>query len=129
MSLTNPAEQAALEAVLTGTYIALFTDPPLEDGTGGTEVAGDGYVRKSWTPSVTQGDPTVATNTVTLAWSATSNWGIISHACVMDAAVGGTVIAVNELVDPNNTSTPLPKEVNSGDDIQFSIGTFDVTME
>lgn len=129
MSLTNAAEQAALEAVLTGTYVALFTSPPGENGTGGTEVTGTGYARQSWTPAYTQGSPTEAANSATISFTAGSSWGEVTHAVIMSASTAGVAHAVLELVDPADGVTPLPKNISSGDDVQFATGELVITLE
>lgn len=129
MSLTNSAEQLALEAVLNGTYVALFTAPPGENGTGGTEVTGTGYARQAWTPTYTQGSPTAAANSATISFTAGSSWGEVTHAVIMSAQTGGTPRAVLELVDPADGVTPLPKNISSGDDVQFATGELVVTLE
>lgn len=129
MSFTNAGETLALQTVLDDSYIALFTSPPNEAGTGGTEVSGGGYSRKTWSVDYTGGNPTSASNSDPVNFSATGNWGTVSHAVVMSAATGGSALVVLELVDPSNPSTPLPKAISSGDDLQFAVGEILVTLE
>lgn len=129
MSWTNRAEQAGLAAVLTDTYIALFNVPPGEDGTGGTEVSGGGYARQAWTPTYTQGNPTVASNDAAVNFTASANWGEVTHAVVMTAVSGGEANVVLELVDPADGETPLPKTISSGDELQFATGELVITLE
>lgn len=129
MSLTNYAEEQALRAILEDTYVALFTSPPAEDGTGGVEVSDNGYLRQPWAPTYTQGNPTVAENSVTLQYAATGPWGEVTHAGVYDAPYGGNCIAVLTLVDPADGVTPLPKAIGSGDEVLFLPGEFTITLE
>lgn len=129
MSFTNAGETLALEAVLDDSYIALFTSAPNEAGTGGTEVSGGGYARQSWGVTYTGGNPSTATNTDPITFSATGNWGTVSHAVLMSAATGGEALVVLELVDPASPTNPLPKTISSGDDLQFAVGEILVTLE
>lgn len=129
MAFTNAGEILALETVLTSTYIALFQSAPNESGSGGVEVTGDGYGRLAWAVNFTGGNPTTATNTAPVTFSAAGSWGTVSHMVIMTAAIGGTVMAVLELVDPNDLGSPLPKTISSGDDLTFAIGEIVITLE
>lgn len=105
---TNFLETALLNHVLrnvaytspTTVYLGLFLTDPGDPGTG-TEVTGGGYVRLAATfaaPSQVSGAARSATATV-LEWpTATSDWGTVVAAAVMDAPTGGNMLAPATLV-------------------------------
>lgn len=129
MSFSNYAEQQALAAVLDGSFVGLATSTPT-DGSPGTEVSGNGYARQSWAPAYTQGSPTEANNSSAVEFpAATAGWGTITYAMVFDAASGGNFLGYLELRDPNDTGTPLSKEVSSGDILRFPAGALVFTMD
>lgn len=91
---------------LPSTFVALFTTAPTSDaGTGGTEVSGGSYARKStagtdWnTPTASAGNPEPTTtpelisnvNTITFV-TATANWGTVQAFGVYDASSAGNLL-------------------------------------
>jgi hypothetical protein len=101
----------------TSWYIGLFTSAPTESG--GTEISGNGYTRKSATFSVT-GDTASNSNAVEFD-AATASWGTITHAAVFDASSGGAQIAYAALT--------TAKDIGVGDVLRFPIGDVDVTLD
>jgi len=125
--LTNPAEELALDAALTGTKIALCTGTPDESGAMSNEVTGPNYSRQAWSYSIVQGNPTEASNDADVIFTATGSWGTVTHAAAVTDA--NEVRAVVELVDPNDTGVALPQTVESGNDVRFAVGQFVVTLD
>lgn len=126
MSFSNTFETRVLEFVFTGSavtrptnwYIGLFTAAPGEAG-GGTEVAGNGYVRQSATFTVA-GD--AASNSASIDFpAATGSFGTITHTAVFDALTGGNQIAYAALT--------TPKLVDTGDILRFPAGDIIVTLD
>ena len=97
-------------------YLALFTDPPELDGTGGTEVAAGDYARKVITFNSPSGSPPAIQNsgTVSFAASAASAWGTITGFAVFDAVTNGNLLAVGD-VNPSLT-------VEIGTPVAFAAG-------
>ena len=101
----------------TNWYLGLFTSAPTESG--GTEISGNGYTRKSVTFSVT-GD--TATNSGSVEFdAATGSWGTITHAAVFDASSGGAQIAYAALT--------TAKAISTGDVLRFPVGDVDITLD
>jgi hypothetical protein len=101
----------------TSWYIGLFTSAPTESG--GTEISGNGYTRKSATFTVT-GDTASNSNAVEFD-AATGSWGTITHAAVFDASSGGAQIAYAALT--------TAKDIGVGDVLRFPVGDVDVTLD
>lgn len=100
-NLTDAAEAAALDYLLDGGYIALFTTKPNEAGSGGVEVSGGGYVRKaaSWN-AASGGSKTLA---AALTWTASGgNYGTIVAVGLFTASSGGVLRSVWD-VSPTET--------------------------
>lgn len=126
MSFSNTFETRVLEFVFTGSavtrptnwYIGLFTAAPGEAG-GGTEVAGNGYVRQSATFTVAGN---AASNSASIDFpAATGSFGTITHTAVFDALTGGNQIAYAALT--------TPKLVDTGDILRFPAGDINVTLD
>ena len=105
-------------------WLALYTTPPGEDGTGGVEVSGNAYARQqisatNMAPTTTAG---VATNDLAIAFPTASggNWGVITHVGICSAVSAGTIGAV--------TALAASKTVDDGDTFEFAIGDFSVTV-
>lgn len=82
-------------------YIALFTTKPAADGTGGTEVSGNGYARLAVTANTTN-FPTTSTESLqngpALIFAAsTGSWGTITSFAFMDASSGGNFLYIGDL--------------------------------
>ena len=101
----------------TSWYIGLFTSAPTESG--GTEITGNGYTRKSATFTVT-GDTASNSNAVEFD-AATGSWGTITHAAVFDASSGGAQIAYAALT--------TAKDIGVGDVLRFPVGDVDITLD
>jgi len=106
MGLINAYRDAVYKKLLQGAdfvtpsghFIALFTTPMSDNGTGGQEVTGGSYSRVS----LEMGDPTagVGTNTNTLEWIPAENWGLIKDIVLFDSFSGGNPIWRNVLLNP-----------------------------
>src|SRR5260370_3990249 len=102
-ALLGVARGTAFPAVPASFYLLLYTTLPTKnDGTGGVEVAGNGYARQALAPStatwgapVTQGDNVTeriaSAVTVTYPTDNTANWGTIAGAAIVDALTGGNL--------------------------------------
>lgn len=101
----------------TSLYFAIFTTTPVDAGTGGVEVSGNGYARKAvavdgaqWTVDNGQ-----ATNVNVISWSpATAAWGEAKSLGIYTAATGGTLLAILEL--------PSPIQIDQYNQFQVSAG-------
>ncbi len=104
-------------------YVALFTsDAGLEANAPSAEVttSGSGYARQSATFNSASGGQ-ATNNGVIQMNTATSNWGVITHMAVMDAATGGNVLFYSTL-----TAT---KTVTTGDVFQFGDASITVILQ
>jgi hypothetical protein len=84
----------------TTLYIALFTTMPADDGTGGVEVSGGSYVRKSVANNTTNfpvANPTISTLDLSFV-QATASWGTVVGAGVYDASSAGNLLWYSRLV-------------------------------
>jgi hypothetical protein len=112
---TSYLETAVLNHVLRNTpftspsavYVALFTSPTGEDGSG-TEVSGGGYARQA----VTFGAPVAGTagrkvaNTSDITFGpATAPWGTVTHVALFDAPTGGNMLYHGALEEPKTIGT------------------------
>lgn len=125
-------ENKVLDHVLGGTarvmtspgtvYVGLFTSGTnLEGGTLANEVSGGSYARVAATFGVAAGG--VATNDSEIRFPiATTAWGIVTHAAVIDTSVYG---AGNILVHSTLSSSV---DIGIGDTYFFSIGDIQVTL-
>lgn len=96
MGLETYGESLALNAVLTGVYVALHTGAP----TGANEVTGGSYARQALGAyTITGNNPSVASNNNIIQFpTATALWGEVTHVGIWSAAVGGSLIATQPLV-------------------------------
>lgn len=126
MSFTNDLETRVLQWALTNGsptrptawYVGLFTAAPGEAG-GGTEVAGNAYVREDVTFTVSGN---LATNSAAIEWpTATGNWGTITHVAIFDASTSGNMLVYAAL-----TSS---KTISTGDVLRIPSGDLDVTLD
>lgn len=115
-------------------FFSAFTTGPSDDGTGGVEVTGNGYARKSVAANNTNfSECTDAIgvgikNLTQIAWSmATGNWGTITHIGIHSAASGGNLLCVIPLATPINISSYTVLKIEAGEFVvtmQGNIGTF-----
>lgn len=103
MSASNYLETALLNLLLRNTafsapanvYLALFTSNPGESGSGGTEVTGNGYARKTLSTSSVFGAPSggAVSNTAEINFGTASggSWGPVTHWAIFDASSGGNM--------------------------------------
>lgn len=126
MSFTDSTETLVLNWLLTAGvatrpaawHVGLFTTAPTEAG-GGTEVSGGSYARRPATFSVTGN---TASNTANVEFAvASASWGNITHAAIMSAASGGTMLAYGTLTNA--------KTIANGDVFRIPTGDFKVTLD
>jgi hypothetical protein len=112
----------------TTLYVALYTTNPTPAG-GGTEVTGDAaYTRQTVTFSAATGAPATVSNAAQVQWPvATVNWGTITSAGLLDAAMAGHLLAYGLMLAPDGV-TPAPKLVSAGDVFMFNTGAFIVGL-
>lgn len=127
MSFSNTYETTVLQWTFTtdsvtrptAWYLGLFTANPNEDGSGATEISGNGYARKSVTFTVSGN---LATNSAAVEFDvATGSWGTISHVAVFDASSGGNQIAYAALT--------TSKAIDTDDVLRFPAGDVDITLD
>jgi hypothetical protein len=104
----------------TAWYVALYTAAPSDSG-GGTEVSGNGYVRKAvaFDAASTPGGTTSNTGAVSFTASGGA-WGTITHIGIFTAETSGNLLWHGGLT--------ASKAVGDGDTIEFAIGNIDLTV-
>jgi len=127
MSLSNTYETHVLNYVFkttslsrpTAWYLALYTGAPSDAG-GGTEVSGNGYVRRTAAWSVSGN---TATNSGAIEYPACtgSAWGTVTHIGVHTASSGGDLIV--------HSSLTTSKAVAVGDVLRVNAGEIDITLD
>lgn len=132
MSKSAYLEDAILDHMLGGpdfarpatVYVGLYTAAPSEpDGTGGTEVAGNGYARVSVTNDATN-FPAAASgaksngNVITFPQATGGDWGTVVAFGIFDAPTAGNLLFFGTL----GTS----KSIQDGDTGRFPVG--DLTL-
>ena len=127
MSFSNTYETTVLQWTFTTDSVTrptawslgLFTANPDEDGSGATEISGNGYARKSVSFTASGN---LATNSAAVEFDvATGSWGTISHVAVFDASSGGNQIAYAALT--------TSKAIDTGDVLRFPAGDVDITLD
>ena len=128
-SFTNYTENLVLTWLLTNGsatrptawYVGLFTAAPSDAG-GGTEVSGNGYVRKATGTITVSGTDTTATNSAAIEFDPASggNWGTITHAAIFDAETSGNMIAWAQLT--------TARTINDGDVFRIPASSLTVTL-
>jgi hypothetical protein len=105
----------------TAWYVGLFTAAPSDTG-GGTEVAGNGYVRKVTGTITVSGTGTTATNSAAIEFAAASggNWGTVTHAAIFDAETSGNMLAWAQLT--------TARTINDGDVFRVPASSLTVTL-
>jgi len=99
-------------------YLALFTATPGETG-GGTEVSGNGYVRKA-VAFTTSGNTTSNTSAVEYP-TATGNFGTVTSVGVFDASTSGNLMAYAALSSS--------KTIETGDVFRVPAADLDITLD
>lgn len=118
MPLAAAGEANVLTSLLTARYISLHTGSP----TGGNEVVGNGYARQAATFTQSGNNPTVAANDAIIEFpAATGAWGIVNYVGIFSAAVGGNLLAYQQL--------ELAKDVDVDDVVRFLAGRLTVTAD
>jgi len=126
MSFSNFLETEILDHVFgaaaytapTTLYLALFTATPGETG-GGTEVSGNGYVRKA-VAFTTSGNTTSNTSAVEYP-TATGNFGTVTSVGVFDASTSGNLMAFAALSSS--------KTIETGDVFRVPAADLDITLD
>jgi hypothetical protein len=126
MSFSNFLETEILDHVFGGAaytapsthYLALFTATPGETG-GGTEVSGNGYVRKA-VAFTTSGNTTSNTSAVEYP-TATANFGTVTSVGVFDASTSGNLMAYATLSSS--------KTIETGDVFRVPAADLDITLD
>jgi len=127
MSFSNTYETNVLKWTFTADavtrptswYLGLFTANPNEDGSGATEISGNGYARKAATFTVSGN---LATTSAAVEFDvATGAWGTISHVAVFDAPTGGNQIAYAALA--------AAKTITADDVLRFPAGDVNITLD
>ena len=131
MAFSYSTERALLDALYHGSgytapaglWLALFTTPPYQGGTGGIEISGGGYARKQVSFALaTGGGPATTTNSNQVQFpTASAAWGTVTGAAIFDASMGGT------LIDVANLTTP--KVVGEGDTLIFPLGSVSISLD
>src|SRR5271166_4391875 len=109
--------------VIPGVWVALFTVPPADDGTGGTEVTGGSYARVQVAGTlVTNG--TTASGDATLHFASVPAW-VVSGMTVLDRTTPSSIPTDTTIVGKTSSTVVLSQNVagtgvGSGDTIAFS---------
>ena len=104
----------------TNWFIGLFTVSPGEDGSGGTEVSGNGYARVStssgdWASAIS-GQPASITNTAVFTFPTTTGaWGQVLSWGLFTASVGGDPEIWNLLTTSKAISAGVAPNFPAGD--------------
>lgn len=118
MGVETDGETRILDGLLVGSYVSLHTGVP----TGGNEIAGGAYARQSFVYTLSGANPKTASNSATIQFpTATTNWGVITHAGIWSASVAGLLLATMPLVDT--------KDIAIDDVFRFLTGKLSVTVD
>ena len=105
-SISNYSENELLDHALgtayapaSTVYLGLSTADPLDDASGLSEPAGNGYARTAITFAAAAARRVTQTGAVTFP-QATGSWGDITHWAIFDASSGGNVLAHGALNEP-----------------------------
>ncbi|MER7070984.1 hypothetical protein [Terrabacter sp. NPDC000476] len=125
--LTNAEAAATLDARFPttggGDFIAYSANGTTEfAGLARTAIGATGWA------AATNADPSVKANGSALTTAASTSAGTVSHWAIMSASSGGTQRTDwTALVGPDGT-TPTPRALLVGDQLQFAIGKITVTL-
>lgn len=87
-------------AIPTEYFIGLSKTSPAIDGTGATEPAAPDYARVKLTSLSVPTNGSI-TNTAPISFAESlSNWGVVTHFVIYDAATGGNLLAYDLLTKP-----------------------------
>jgi len=101
-------------------YVGLFTaDDGLEAGTITSEVSGGSYARQLAGLSASADGVSANAGDITFP-TATAEWGLVTHAALIDALTNGNVIMHSALA--------ASKQVDNGDTFKILAGELDVTI-
>ena len=104
-------------------YVGVSTADPGADGSALAEPTGGGYARAA-TAGATWADAEdgqIANAAVVTMPLAVSDWGLVSHVAIFDAAEGGNLLAWGPL--------DAAVSVSGGDWLQFNEGDLTITLE
>lgn len=130
MSYSKYLEQNILDHVFKGSkypvpslYVALFTDPPDNTGSGGTEVSGGSYARQSIDFDAATGMTPASTDSKADVQfpAATADWGTIKAVGIYDASSGGNMLLFADLV--------TNKTVSDRDIFTIPAGNFTIQLD
>lgn len=124
MSITKRAITSLLQDGDTKD-IALFTELPNDDGSGGTECTDDWYSRSTcdawvWSSTARVNNADILFSSVGTTDSVIVGWGIYN---------GDALIAFGPVTQEDGTVTEVDLSSMSGDDLRFSIGAIRITVE
>ena len=102
----------------TTVYVGLYTTATGAAG-GGTEVSGNGYVRKAMAFDASASGAADNTSAVEFD-TATASWGTITHTAILDASTAGNMMMEGALT--------ASKVIGSGDVFRFQAGEFDTSL-
>ena len=109
--------------VQVAAYVALFTAVTgleADSGWAATEVSGGSYARQLAGLSAASGG--LSSNGADITFpQATADWGLITHAALMDAVTAGHVLMWTQL--------DASKQISNGDTFKFNAGDLDVTLD
>ena len=118
MGVETDGETRILDALLLGAYVGLHTAAP----TGGNEIAGGAYARQTFPYTLSGANPKTAANNAIIQFpTATTNWGVITHAAIWSASTVGVILATMPLVDS--------KDIAIDDVFRFLVGKLSVTVD
>lgn len=121
-NLTNYGENAALDAILSGTkYVALHTADPTEVGNVAELGAGIGYTRQAATFAAAAGGATSNNGALNFGPASGAGYGTVSHVSIWDAASSGNCLWYG----PLTASRTIP----AGDTFQIAAGDLDLAID
>lgn len=121
-NLTNSEENRLLDTSLDGTYLALYTTAPAEDGTGGVEISGNGYARQLISFGAASGGQK-QNNADILFPAATGAQGTIVAYGILSAVTGGTIRWHRTL------TVGEQRTIASGDQYRITSGVLTFTLD
>lgn len=117
----------AMPAV-TQAWIALcLATPTPTSTTPGTEVTGAAYARQQTTFALLTAPANIAANTATAEFPAAGTaWGNVGFFEVWSAQTAGSRLYWGPLVDPADGTTPITRDIQTGDIMRFTAGVIEV---
>lgn len=128
-TLLNQLTGKAAGGILPTAYLAFFSSPPNDDGTGFTEISGGGYARiliGRYDQSATQkmGAPSnrhIENSEIIYGAETTAQWAGITHWGLFTSATGGTPEIWGAI-------TGAPVTIPSGYIPLFRVGSFEIDL-